>query len=161
MASCKLFWPVHQDRCTPTGPGPSAPRRPPGDRSLTVECRCPTWSWRSGYIFNPQLKVDKGCTMYSEEIISCLANWCRHLHFYQKIYVLKKLLGPNNSRGRMVKTRARRFGQLLEPDPMVQSVRNRFQWGIGLRNRFSACIVKFWSLEGVQRRELARPPHLL
>ncbi len=40
------------------------------------------------------------------------------------------------------------FGHLLGPNSPVESVRNRFLWGTGLRNWFSTCIVKFWSLEG-------------
>ncbi len=45
------------------------------------------------------------------------------------------------------------FGHLLGPNSPVESIRNRFLWGIGLRNWFSPCIVKFWSLEGAQREE--------
>jgi hypothetical protein len=58
-------------------------------------------------------------------------------------------------RGVQPATRACSFGQLLGPNSLAESVRNRFLSGTGLRNWFSPYIVKFWSLDGLQRRELA------
>ncbi len=96
-------------------------------------------------------------------LYSCGSKWVLRylvfaLRFYCQIWPSKLLPQERGVDSLLISARACSFRQLLGPNSLAESVMNRFLWGIGLRNWFSPCIVKFWSLEGVQRRELACPP---